>query len=264
MYGIRPLGLAGRALAHLRCSVTRLSCVPLRLARSIDRAERVCRRVLLHLLLLRSLRLIRLRASPQPGVLFEMVRTDNRGSRGRVPVRCSLCVAREMSCEDRMDDRTFLICGGVYIDEKHTVHAYPLEDSTTRSLSVHRSRGGNAASTACVLAQCAPASRVCWMGAVPHGEDAHVREQVEFVFKDLQHHGVDTTHHEAVHSSADGAGSLGIPTATIILAQNTGSRTIVSSRRGLRELSPEHFSHSRPDPIVQPSMHASQNGFDVS
>ena len=134
-----------------------------------------------------------------------------------------------------------LVVGGVYIDELHAMPGFPTEDSQQQAISVVRRRGGNAATTACVVAQLAPPSAtVQWMGTLPApgaGDDSGV----EFVLTSLNDHGVDTALTELVSPPTPG-GFLGVPTATIILSAATGSRTIISSRRGLAEVSPAWFA----------------------
>lgn len=132
----------------------------------------------------------------------------------------------------------FLVVGGVYLDELHIVPSYPAEDSTTRATAVLRRRGGNASTTACVLAQLIPqASTVHWMGVVPApGQDDGA---VKHVLDDMDAFGVDTALRETVEPTA--GQSLGVPSANIIVSEASGSRTIISSRRGMREVSPEHF-----------------------
>lgn len=136
---------------------------------------------------------------------------------------------------------TLLIVGGAYVDEVHTVATFPKEDSTTRAISVQRRRGGNAATTACVLAQLMPESAIRWIGALP-ANGAGDDDAVKFMINCLIDARVDPTIREQV--TPDGMGQIGVPCSTIIFSKETGSRTIVSSRRGLRELSPEWFSQN--------------------
>jgi sugar/nucleoside kinase (ribokinase family)/CubicO group peptidase (beta-lactamase class C family) len=149
-----------------------------------------------------------------------------------------------------------VIVGGCYLDEIHHVPAYPAEDTAVRATHVRRRRGGNAANSAVVAAQMLHASgaatRLCWMGAVP--PRATVPE-TDFVLGDLEGHGVDTSLREEVAEVAAGAqgaaaGALlpGVPTSAIVQSRASGSRTIVSCRRGLRELSPAHLSARLPAP----------------
>lgn len=63
-----------------------------------------------------------------------------------------------------------VVAGGVYLDELHHVPAYPGEDATVRASVVRRRRGGNAATTAVVLAELLRgrcATKVRRMGPVP-------------------------------------------------------------------------------------------------
>ena len=65
-----------------------------------------------------------------------------------------------------------------YVDVILEVDTYPTEDSASRALSVGRSRGGNSATSAVVLAQLVRAacskstSVVSWMGVAPGPADA--------------------------------------------------------------------------------------------
>lgn len=141
----------------------------------------------------------------------------------------------------------YFIVGGVYLDTLHEVPFYPAEDMAVRAVSVVRRRGGNASTTAVVLAQLA-AGEVHWMGVVPAaGQDD---DALNFVLSDMHSRRVDTSLREQVQPSEDGA-TLSIPAATIITSQTTGSRTIISSRRGMRELDPAHFA-SKLDTIRRP------------
>ena len=127
----------------------------------------------------------------------------------------------------------FLIVGGLYIDELHVLPHFPAEDSAIRSISVTRRRGGNAATNACVLAQLVT-QPVKWAGPVPaNGADG----AVDFGLNAMKAYGVDVSLHEKVPDEAEQQ-ALGMPTAVILVSQATGSRTIVSSRRGMREISP--------------------------
>ena len=147
-----------------------------------------------------------------------------------------------------MSAGTFLVVGGVYIDELHAVSAYPKEDSTQRSLSVTRRRGGNAGNTSCVVAQLATNWGVKWMGVLPApgaGDD----EGVAYVLEDFRANGVDARLAERIQPKA--GERLGVPTATIIVSEATGSRTIISSRRGLNcEISLEWFGVKLPELVA--------------
>jgi ketohexokinase len=134
----------------------------------------------------------------------------------------------------------FVVCGGVYLDEIHEVPHFPEEDSCVRAAAIRKRRGGNAASTACVLAQLKQSGDVVrWMGPLPaEGDDA----AVAFVLDDMSAHGVDTSFRELVATQPGDSSPLGVPSATVIVSQARGTRTIISSRRNLRELSPEHFA----------------------
>lgn len=132
-----------------------------------------------------------------------------------------------------------LVCGGVYVDVLNEVAAYPQEDSACRALSSTRRRGGNAGNSAVVLARLlsvhAPDCAVSWVGVVPSKENA----DSAFALSEFARDNIDT-------SLLEEAGGLevGQPTAFITLSRETGSRTIVSTRNGCRELSVEHFGRA--------------------
>jgi len=125
-----------------------------------------------------------------------------------------------------------LLVGGVYVDVLLEVEEYPEEDSACRMLSCTRKRGGNAATNAVVLAQLVGAEGlVSWMGVSPGADDV----DCAFALGELEGAGVHTAWREEVA----GAGQ---PTSYITLSQKTGTRTIVSTRNGMRELSPAHVA----------------------
>ena len=125
-----------------------------------------------------------------------------------------------------------LIVGGVYVDVLLEVEEYPEEDSACRMLSCTRKRGGNAGTNAVVLAQLVGTQGlVSWVGVSPGADDA----DGAFAVGELKGAGVHTAWREEVA----GAGQ---PTSYITLSRKTGTRTIVSTRNGMRELSPAHFA----------------------
>lgn len=131
-----------------------------------------------------------------------------------------------------------LFVGHICLDVVNEVPSYPKEDSYCRSLSTRRVRGGNAANSAVVLSDLFGGDLgVSWMGVIPHGNDP----DAAFVLADLEAQGVDTSLHEVVVERTEGDGTPGLPTAWITASRSTGSRTIVSMRQGMRELSAQHF-----------------------
>ena len=125
-----------------------------------------------------------------------------------------------------------LIVGGVYVDVLLEVEEYPEEDSACRMLSCTRKRGGNAGTNAVVLAQLVGTQGlVSWVGVSPGADDV----DGAFAVGELEGAGVHTAWREEVA----GAGQ---PTSYITLSRKTGTRTIVSTRNGMRELSPAHFA----------------------
>ncbi|KAG8460031.1 hypothetical protein KFE25_011080 [Diacronema lutheri] len=129
-----------------------------------------------------------------------------------------------------------LIVGGVYVDVLNEVTSYPLEDSACRALSSIRRRGGNAGNSAVVLARLLRAHAddctVSWVGVVPSRANA----DSAFALAEFASDSVDTSLLEEI-----GGDGVGQPTSFIVLARDTGSRTIVSTRNNCRELSVEHF-----------------------
>lgn len=156
---------------------------------------------------------------------------------------------------------TVLVVGGVYVDIINLVEAFPEEDTACRSLSTTKTRGGNAANTAVVLSQLfrgtsntqtqseasvggesisaarctgSHALAVEWLGLVP--SVSHLDSA--FALAALNAEGVQTARAE------EAGGEAGQPTAYILVSAANGSRTIVSTRNGLRELSPTHFART--------------------
>uniref|UniRef100_A0A7S4RZS6 Carbohydrate kinase PfkB domain-containing protein n=1 Tax=Alexandrium monilatum TaxID=311494 RepID=A0A7S4RZS6_9DINO len=131
-----------------------------------------------------------------------------------------------------------LVVGGIYVDLLNEVPAFPEEDSSQRAVAYRRSRGGNAANSSVVLADLLTAAQVgccvSWVGAVPRADEP----DTAFALADLKSCGVETSLMEEV------GGEAGQPSAFIIKSMDTGSRTIISHRRGLRELDAGHFARS--------------------
>ncbi len=134
----------------------------------------------------------------------------------------------------------FVLQGGVYVDEVHTVESFPEEDSACRSLGFSRRVGGNCGNASSVLVQLVPSGTpVLWMGCVP-SEECDDKLNRQLALGELERRGIGLDLMEACAHEP----GVGFPSATIIVAQRTGTRTIISSRRGLREVSLEHFQHS--------------------
>lgn len=133
---------------------------------------------------------------------------------------------------------TYLIVGGLYVDHIHTVESYPEEDTAIRALATRRSRGGNAATSAVVLSQLLGGARgdvVRLMCAAPVSDP-----DTAFALASLAHEaGVDAS----LREEFDGVGQ---PAAFITVSRSTGSRTIISSRNGLPELTSAHFVRAMP------------------
>lgn len=110
--------------------------------------------------------------------------------------------------------------------------SYPQEDSHHRAVSSRKSLGGNCANSSTALAQLLPGQPqgrlVSCVGVLPCKSDP----DAAFAISTLENAGADTSLLEEV---SDGSG---LPVSFVLLSQETGSRTIVSTRRGLRELHP--------------------------
>jgi len=137
-----------------------------------------------------------------------------------------------------------MLVGGVYVDIANEVASYPEEDSAQRALSTRRTRGGNAGNSCAVAAQLTAGRGdvvVSWMGVVPSLADADAK----FAVDKLEEEGVESSLLEEV------GGDTGQPTSFITINRENGSRTIVSTRQRLRELSAEHFTAQLPRAVRQ-------------
>lgn len=110
---------------------------------------------------------------------------------------------------------SILVIGNAAVDIINVVATYPPEDAEVRALDQRRVRGGNAATTAVVLAQLG--HRCAFGGSLADDPDAAV------IRDDLARHGVDTG---PVHPVPGGK----VPTSYVSLSAATGSRTIVHHR----------------------------------
>ena len=113
-----------------------------------------------------------------------------------------------------LEASNFLLVGALYLDEVHEVQDYPQEDSLARGLQFRRSRGGNAATNAVVVAslvakQNVSGATVHWMGVVPGANDSGAA----FCLEQMTAAGVDVSLREEIH---DGAG---MPSAMVILSR---------------------------------------------
>lgn len=126
----------------------------------------------------------------------------------------------------------FLLYGNICLDLLSELPSYPREDSHHRAVSSRKSLGGNCANSCTALAQLLPGQRpgrlVSCVGVLPAKSDP----DAAFAMSTLEDAGADTSLLEEV---SDGSG---LPVSFVLLSQDTGSRTIVSTRRGLRELHP--------------------------
>lgn len=108
-----------------------------------------------------------------------------------------------------------LIVGGLYLDVKLQVSAYPPEDGCSTCHTVTKERGGNSGNTAAVLASLLAPHResVWWVGTVPpEASDA----DSAFVLAALLRSGVVTDLREEV-------GGAGLPTAYITISREAAA-----------------------------------------
>ena len=108
-----------------------------------------------------------------------------------------------------------LVVGNTTFDILHSLDHYPREDEELRAREQHLQRGGNAANTACVLAQ--HGHRVSFAGTL--ADDVYAQA----IRDDLAHYGIDTQYCQLIAGAAS-------PLSCITLNQQTGSRTIVHYR----------------------------------
>lgn len=108
-----------------------------------------------------------------------------------------------------------LVVGNATFDILHSLDHYPREDEELRATAQRLARGGNAANTACVLAQ--HGHRVSFAGTL--ADDVYA----QLIRTDLTGCGVDVQYCESIAGGAS-------PLSCITLNQQTGSRTIVHYR----------------------------------
>mmetsp|Transcript_38294 Transcript_38294/g.82839 ORF Transcript_38294/g.82839 Transcript_38294/m.82839 type:complete len:408 (-) Transcript_38294:112-1335(-) len=158
-----------------------------------------------------------------------------RGSTASLPIVCALDGMELLALTKRRKPvERILLCGNLVMDHLFDVASYPEEDTGQRALAARKALGGHAGTTARVLAQLRGIrTHVSLMGTVPTLEDPDTASAVS----QLKSEGVDTALLEEV-------GGHALPTSFILSSQDTGARTIVSTRHGVRELGVEHFSKS--------------------
>ncbi|CAK0793073.1 unnamed protein product [Prorocentrum cordatum] len=131
---------------------------------------------------------------------------------------------------ERPKDR-ILFYGNLCLDNVLEVAAYPKEDTGSRALASRKVLGGNGANSTRVLKQLRGGRcTVSWIGPVPRRGDP----DTAFALGVLEADGVDTSLLEEV-------GGEGLPTSFIVTSRESGSRTIVSTRNGVRELGEAHL-----------------------
>lgn len=138
------------------------------------------------------------------------------------------------ACNAKDTTGRILFYGNLCIDNVLDVAAYPTENTIQRAVGTRKDIGGNGGNSTRVLKQLqGERSRVSWLGPVPRLDEP----ETVFALAALQSDGVDMTLAEEV-------GGESFPTSVVITSQQTGSRTIVSTRNGVRELSVAHFAAS--------------------
>jgi len=123
-----------------------------------------------------------------------------------------------------------LVCGNATLDIVNHVDHYPDEDEEMRVLSQRVVTGGNAANTACVLAQ--HDHQCAWLGVLATDADA------QRIAESLQHQQVNLQYAQQVAGAS--------PVSYITLNQANGSRTIVH-HRDLPELTTTAFADIVPE-----------------
>jgi ketohexokinase len=119
-----------------------------------------------------------------------------------------------------------LAIGNAVLDRVIDVTCYPQENTESRCLTMSERLGGNAVNSLMVLAQMGHS--VSWCGTLAQDSASHVLKQ------QLNAAQID-------HSTAQSIKKGSTPISTILVAQDTGSRTI-SHFRHLPELDFEHFA----------------------
>ncbi|XP_071080065.1 ketohexokinase-like [Haliotis cracherodii] len=122
--------------------------------------------------------------------------------------------------------KTILCVGLVCVDAILVMETYPTEDTGQRCADSKWQRGGNASNTATVLSLLGEDAE--FMGTITD------RAEKRFLMEDFKAHCVGTKHLVVCEGS-------GCPTATVILNKQNGSRTILNSRNGLREMTYNDF-----------------------
>ena len=117
-----------------------------------------------------------------------------------------------------------LIVGACYEDIRVTVDSYPEEDSKGTAKSMTKTRGGNGANSAVVLAQLL--SRRPTLGTVHFMSTLPVEDSSnQFIFHDLRKYNVQI---DASTNWISDDPSAKVPQAIIVLSESTHSRTILS------------------------------------
>lgn len=124
-----------------------------------------------------------------------------------------------------------LYYGNLCVDNVLTVASYPKEDGSERAKAARKSVGGNAGNSTRVLVQLLNKGCCASLVApVPRFSDP----DTTFARMNLENYGVDT-------SLLVEAGGDALPSSFILSSEETGSRTIVSTRNGCPELSISDF-----------------------
>jgi len=125
-----------------------------------------------------------------------------------------------------------LYYGNLCVDNVLTLTSYPKEDGSERAKAARKSVGGNAGNSMRVLAQLLnKGSCASIVAPVPRFSDP----DTTFATMILENYGVDT-------SLLVEAGGDALPSSFILSSEETGSRTIVSTRNSCPELSIPDFT----------------------
>ncbi|XP_034943316.1 ketohexokinase-like [Chelonus insularis] len=120
-----------------------------------------------------------------------------------------------------------ILCVGLTcLDIIQTCNSFPIEDSDTRCVDYRWQRGGNASNNCTVLSKLG--TQVEFLGTLGAGNHS------KFIRDDMIKHGIDYSHCPVIEG-------VDIPTSTVILNLQTGSRTILHYNPNLPELTVEDF-----------------------
>ncbi|CAJ1439256.1 unnamed protein product, partial [Effrenium voratum] len=125
----------------------------------------------------------------------------------------------------------FLLYGNICLDCAFKVPSYPKEDSAQRATGYSKKLGGNSANSCTVLAQLLGRGRVSTLSIIPDRGNP----DAAFAVSTLEGYGVDTSQLQEIPGA-------GLPTSFVLLSEDSGARTIISHRSGLKEMDPSHLA----------------------